>query len=78
MKRGNLTSTNPDDWRVGKREGQKNWQIKMAPGWAVATECKDLFDCAKWLSERGVDIRLVPVLTGWPRKNLGQYIAEAA
>ncbi len=65
-----------DTYRVGKRVGQDRWQVKQAPGWRVVHQCDTLSEAATWLIGLGVDIRLVPVLEGWPRKMLGEYIAE--
>ncbi len=61
-------------WRVGKRVGQSLYQIKEAPGWRVAHEVSTLFDAATWLTERGVDINLVPVLINWPWRSLGEHL----
>lgn len=64
-----------EPYRVGKRNGQKRWQVKQAPGWRVAHECDTLTEAATWLIEQGADIRLIPVLTQWPWRMLGEWIA---
>lgn len=57
-----VSSQNADvaeEYRVGKRTGQNRWQIKQGRGsWRVVHQCDTLADAAKWLTDRGVDIRL--------------------
>lgn len=66
-----------EEYRIGKRTGQDRWQIKHGRGsWRVLHECNTLAEAAKWLTDHGVDIRLVPVIDGYPWKMLGQFIAE--
>ncbi|MCX6901710.1 MAG: hypothetical protein NT105_23775 [Verrucomicrobia bacterium] len=66
-----------EEYRIGKRVGQDRWQIKQGSGsWRVVHQCDTLAEAAKFLTERSVDIRLVPVLQGYPWKTLGQIIAE--
>ncbi len=64
-----------DEWRVGRRTGQKLWQVKQAPGWSVKFQGKDLKECAEFLIAQGADIRLISVLTSHPWKTLGEWIA---
>ncbi len=66
-----------EKYRIGKRTGQGRWQIKQGRGsWRVVHQCITLAEAAKWLTDRGVDIRLVPVIQDFPWKMLGKYVAE--
>lgn len=65
-------------WRVGRRAGQALWQIKEAPGWRVVHQVGMLGEAAAWLSERGVDLSTVFVLTTWPWPTLAEKMKGEA
>jgi hypothetical protein len=68
--------SDPSSYRIGKREGQHAWQIKIAPGWSVIKECVTLREAATWLTARGVDINQIEIVSVWPRVSLGQYLRD--
>jgi hypothetical protein len=71
-----MAMNKPVTYRVGKRSGQTLWQIKESPFWKVVYASADFQEAVQWLGKHGVDLRLVPVLAGWPWKTVGQYVAE--
>lgn len=63
-----------EPFRIGKRTGQKLWQIKEAPGWSVVHQAKTLVECADWLKANGHSLLLIPVLTAGDWRSLNDWL----
>ena len=63
-----------EEWRVGRRVGAAEWQVKQAPGWRVAHRCATLQEAGQWLREHGANLTQVPVLTQGDWRSLDEHL----
>lgn len=65
----------PVSFRVGRRNPDPLWLLKMSPGWNVVFRAPTLAAIAGYLRERDVDLDAVTVVgAGWPWRSLAQHL----
>lgn len=68
----------PVEFRVGRREPDPSWLLKISPGWTIVFRHESLEEIGRYLTERAVDLSSVILVDQWPWRSLSAAMAEQA